>query len=173
MTVKELISAPKIKLKVHLWSLLENKSLELADYLSQSTVKNTLFAFDRYTWSELSSGQMPPELMPSFMADFISISLEFTPQISEDIASTSVELTNFEIDLEHSLIKDSEPDFNGACYLIIDDINKLHFLSSAYDFEGQVEACFFVPTEAVQKELADRVRDKEKIKIDTGIQPRC
>ena len=173
MTVNELISAPKIKLKIHLWSLLENKSLELADFLSQSSSNNTLFGFDRYTWSELSSGQMPPELMPSFMADFISISLESNQQVPKEIASTSKELTDFEINSETSFIQDSEPDFNGAHYLIIDDKNKLHFLASAYDFEGQAEACFFVPTQKVLNELSERVRDTEKIKIDTGIQPRC
>ena len=173
MTVNELISAPKIKLKVHLWSLLENKSLELADFLSESSMKNTLFGFDRYTWSELSSGQMPPELIPSFMSDFVSISLDSTPLIPEDIASISRELTHFDIDSKVSFIQDSEPDFNGACYLILDEKNKLHFLSFAYDFEGQAEACFFVPTQKVLTELTERVRDKEKIKIDTGIQPRC
>ena len=173
MTIKELISKPKDTLILTLWTCDENARQVLADFLSKPNDNDSLFAFDRYTWSELSSGQMPPELMPSSMADFLTISVDSLPPLPKT-SFTAIEKTNaFELNPEVSSIADAEADFNDSSYLIFDMNNKLHFLSSAYDFDGVIKGCFYVPKQKILSEMSERFHDKEKIKIDTGIQPRC
>jgi hypothetical protein len=173
MTINELISKPKNKLILKLWECNESSSQNLADILSELADSNSLFAFDRYTWSALSSGQMPPELMASQMADFITISIDEKLHIPESMAKCIKKADKVKIHEQVDFIEDTEPDFNKACYLIVDEENTLHFTSTTYNFEQSIKGCFFSPTKQILKELSERVRDKEKIQIDTGIQPRC
>ncbi|EDM27949.1 transcription elongation factor NusA [Lentisphaera araneosa HTCC2155] len=165
--------------KLSLWKLATDDIPAFADALAKLDTKQAYIAFDRYTWSELSSGQMPSQLMPSFSADFITLT-ESSSEFEEAIAPFAIKSECIDVSdsskerLESSeTISASEPDFNGSVYLILDEKKELTPCTEAYEFEGQVEGCFFLPSQELITELTDRVRDKESITIETGPKLRC
>ena len=165
--------------KLSLWKLKTNDIPAFADTLAKLDTKQGLIAFDRYTWSELSSGQMPSQLMPSFSADFITLTEdssefeEIITQFATKSESISVSDSSKERLESSETISASEADFNGSVYLILDEKKELTPCAEAYEFEGQVEGCFFLPSQELMTELTDRVRDKENITIETGPKLRC
>jgi hypothetical protein len=162
-----------------LWKLKTQELNSFADTLRDLSQEEFTIGFDRYTWAELSSGQMPAQLMPSHCADFITITKQNSPFLDtiKDFAelSNSIELSTSSKSqlLSPENICESEADFDGSNYLIIDQNKNLHLGAEPYEFDGQIEACFFVPSPQLLSDLYLRVRDKEKLKIETGPSLRC
>ncbi|WDE98698.1 hypothetical protein PQO03_12710 [Lentisphaera profundi] len=161
-----------------LWKLKTKELQGFADELNKTSLEQVIIGFDRYTWSDISSGQMPSQLMPTYCADFITI-----------LSSQSDAMKTFEkyaeisscTPLSEASIKDlssaeasntSEPDFDNSAYLIIEG-DEIHCTTQPYEFEGNIEGCFFIPSKELSCDLHNRVRDKEKIDIETGPKIRC
>ena len=155
--------------QITLWEHPSEDAKKLANYIKNNPAN--IYGFGRYLWNEISSGQMPPELAPSFNGDLIIFSQETISSLPSGKLIQS--LTLEQIDAELQTVQNCEPDFNGAIYLIIDQDDKLHFLPHCYEFNDSIKSCFFIPSKQLSAELHERANDKENIKIDTGAKLRC
>ncbi|MDD7985574.1 hypothetical protein PQO01_11505 [Lentisphaera marina] len=165
--------------QVTLWKLENQASLNFADELKNLSEQKLIIAFDRYTWAELSSGQMPAQLIPSHCADFITVTDEQAPllkslkkfaQIVDQTPLSEASKKRLQKPLDDNCF---EADFKNSSYLILDEQNELHPCTDPYEFEEQIKACFFAPSSQLIGELHIRIIDKEKIQIETGPKLRC
>ena len=160
-------------------------------------------AFGRYLWSEISAGQMAPQLMAvggfelviflggNSLAELSGLQELLSKALPGDLTRAKTE------DLRRptgvKLLGEDQIDFAGSTYVLQTSLSNLEgassdmsgesswfFTDDVYTLDAEldsvgaaVQACYLMPGRKLMKDINERVRDKEVINIDMGAKLRC